>query len=254
MGIKSVLIPAGRFQMGCIKGDKDCTDKEYPRHNVKISRGFYMMATEVTQGFYEEIVGSNPSSFNSCGRDCPVENVSWFDAVRMANKLSERIGLEKCYEVTDEGASWKNKDCVGWRLPTEAEWEYAARGGEDYKYAGGNDIDAVGWYNENSMYRTQPVAQKKANGFGVYDMSGNVFEWVFDSGYSKYTSTGSGYRDFLYTVDDPVYVIETKPGRVLRGGSWNFDKNFTRISYRFAVNDTFRLNNLGFRLVRTHFQ
>ena len=126
-GYAAVLIPSGRFTMGCTseQGD-DCWYSEKPSHEVVLSRSYYMMETEVIQGLYKRITGESPSYFGSCGNDCPVENVSWYDAVRFANKLSVKEGLEKCYEIDGFDVKWKDEDCSGWRLPTETEWEYAA--------------------------------------------------------------------------------------------------------------------------------
>ena len=144
-----VYVAGGTFQMGSNSG----YDNEKPVHTVTVS-SFYMDATEVTQAEYRKVMGKNPSRFSGCD-DCPVENVSWHDANEYAKK-------------------------VGKRLPTEAEWEYAARGGnksKGYSYSGSNDLDAVGWYDNNSRSKTHPVAQKQPNELGLYDMSGNVWEW-----------------------------------------------------------------------------
>jgi len=203
-----------------------------------------MMTTEVTQGLYKDVMGSNPSKFSNCGANCPVEKVNWYDAVRMANKLSERDGLVSCYQIgsgSKPSVSWSNKDCTGWRLPTEAEWEYAARGGEDYKYSGSDNMNEVGWYSSNSGRKTHPVGQKKANGYGLYDMSGNVREWVFDSWKREYDSS----------ITDPVYV-DTRPDRVRRGGAWGSLARSMRVSSRDRSSASYPFNrDLGFRFLRT---
>ena len=235
-GYQAVLIPSGTFQMGCTSGDSDCYDFEKPVHTVEISRAFYLMESEVTQGLYESVMGSNPSKFK--GSSLPVEKVSWFDAVEFANKLSVKEGLEECYSISGDNVSWSNKDCNGWRLPTESEWEYAARGSESYKYAGSNNADTVSWTSENSG-KTHKVCGKKRNGYELCDMSGNVYEWVWDwkGAYSSSVEV------------DPKGASEGSD-RVGRGGSWYNVAGRARVSVRGGGSPGVRFDVLGFRLLR----
>lgn len=157
-------------------------------------KDFSILNTEVTQKMYAMVMGENPSDFK--GEDYPVVMVSWYDAIYFCNALSRRFGLEPAYSVdgnTDErkwdkgsikGKINLNDNVDGFRLPYWSEWEYAAKGGENYKYSGSDNLDEVGWYEGNSNRQKHPVAQKKANGYGLYDMSGNVWEWtssIFDT-------------------------------------------------------------------------
>ena len=249
-GYEAILIPKRTFTMGCISEQSNCGDD--PVRQVTISNDFYMMKSEVTQGGYQNVMGSNPSKFKDCGKDCPVEMVNWYDAVKFANALSKKEDLEQCYQIGTyseneygremTAVSWsKGVNCTGWRLPTEAEWEYAARGGENYKYSGSNNIDEVAWYNKNSNNETHSVCSKKVNGFGICDMSGNVFEWVWDL-YEEYSSGSS---------EDPTGST-TGSSRAFRGGGWRKGAGRARVSFRFKTDRPFERDSLkGFRLVRT---
>ncbi len=184
-------------------------------------QNFSILATEVTQELYESVMGKNPSFFRG-ERNLPVENVSWIDAVSFCNELSKKEGLKPCYSYkentntaqwdlyNDEMSKWSadswenfNKNFVcdttatGYRLPTVKEWKYAAKGGQFFKYNGSDNIDEVAWYDENSEEKTHLVAQKAPNGYGLYDMSGNVWEWCWDSspycGKCRYRCGGSWY-------------------------------------------------------------
>lgn len=199
-----------------------------------------ILKTEVTQVLYRAVMGENPSSFR--GDNLPVEKVSWFDSIYFCNKLSEKKGFTPVYSVngSTNSADWnytphkgesidgiveQNKFADGFRLPTEEEWGYAAKGGEDYEYAGSDNLDEVGWYYENSAYNgINPVAQKKANGYGLYDMSGNVWEWCWDNRYS---------------------------GRVIRGGCWASDNSYCIVNYRSSENPDSVSKYRGFRVVRS---
>jgi formylglycine-generating enzyme required for sulfatase activity len=215
-----VLVRGGTFQMG-----SNDYDSEKPIHSVTLP-DFEMGKYPVTQKFWQEIMGSNPSHFKGFD-DCPVEKVSWEDVQEFLKKLNQRH-------------PGKN-----YRLPTEAEWEYAARGGnqsKDYTYAGSNDIAEVAWYFENSGGKTHPVGGKKANELGIYDMSGNVREWCQDVWHGNYQGAptdGSAWD----SGGDGAF-------RVLRGGSWYFSPSHCRAAYRDSRYPTDRNLYHGFRLAR----
>ena len=225
---------------------------------VKIpGKNFEMLRTEVTQELYEAVMGVNPSWFrcdnteldeddlkkiNKSTSDYPVEQISWYDAIYFCNKLSEKKGLQPVYAVDGKTSVRKwgykphNDDKIfdeitqnifadGYRLPTVEEWQYAAKGGENYMYSGSDDIDKVAWCKDNSNGVTHPVAQKKPNGYGLYDMCGNVMECCWDS---------DGYSFRYYC-----------------GGSWyNFDRNCKVDSRRNYYADR-RGSIIGFRLARS---
>jgi formylglycine-generating enzyme required for sulfatase activity len=229
IGMTFVAIAAGSFQMG-----------DGTQHRVSLTKSFLMATTEVTQGQWRAVMGSNPSDFSSCGADCPVEDVSWFDAVKFANALSKKEGLRAAYRISGKSVSW-DKSANGYRLPTEAEWEYAARGGEEHVYSGSNTASTVGWTSENSGGKTHKVAGKRANAWGLYDMSGNVWEWCWDWYGKKYGGSST----------DPVGP-QSGDYRVRRGGSWLSFPASARVANRYRRIPDARSDFLGLRLVRTN--
>lgn len=222
---------------------------------VKIpGKKFEMLKTEVTQELYEYIMYENPSWMK--GSDLPVESVSWYDAIYFCNKLSERVGLEPAYSVNGKTDvySWYytpnhgniisgkitwNTSANGFRFPTLQEWTYAVRGGKNYKYAGGDNVDEVCWYRGNSSGVTHPVAEKKANDYGLYDMTGNVFEWCWDIFYNnslmRCYNGGSVYKfsDFGWDsywgdpAEEQNYAVGFRIVRNVSGNSsaWNPSKS-----------------------------
>ena len=219
IGMEFVTIPAGKFMMGWSPGDKSY-NSDYPRHEVTITKGFELGQYEVTQGQWVKVMGKNPSHFKGDDR-LPVEKVNWNDAQAFIAKLN---ALDDSYR---------------YRLPTEAEWEYAARGGTTGPYYG--DLDVIAWYYSNSGGKTHPVGQKQPNEYGLYDMLGNVWEWCSDW-------YGKGY----YSVSPAADPQGPSSGlrRVLRGGSWYFDSLYAHVSYRDTFFLTLRFSFNGFRVCR----
>jgi formylglycine-generating enzyme required for sulfatase activity len=159
--------------------------------------------------------------------------------VEFCNKLSELEGLEPAYIINGANVTC-NWNAKGYRLPTEAEWEYSARANQEFEYAGSDNVDEVAWYGDNSGYETHPVGQKKPNGFGLYDMSGNVYEWVWD-----------WYGDYSGQNGTDLVGLSSGQYRVNRGGSWNFSARLTRVSFRGINYPGNEDNDLGFRPGRT---
>jgi len=263
-GITMIVLSGGTFEMGCTaaqQADGNCGFDEFPAHSVTLTNDFWMSETEVTQGQWSSVLpGSpNPSGFLSCPEDstgatCPVETVNWYEALAFANAVSSAESLAECYtlsgctntpgndmqcsSVTITSTSGSPYQCAGYRLPTEAEWEYAARAGTDLLYAGSDTVGDVAWYSGNSGSTTHSVATKDPNDWGLYDMSGNVWEWTWDRYGSYYTST------------DPEGP-STGSARVFRGGCWHGSAGLPRVAYRYGNGPDVRFSNLGFRLSRT---
>ena len=214
-----VAIPAGNFEMG---SNSDETN-EKPVHRVTIGHAFAMGKTEVTQKQWRAVMGNNPGYFSNCDDDCPVERVSWNDAQDFLRKLGAKTG--KTY-----------------RLPSEAEWEYACRAGGAQKYCGGNNADSVAWYDRNSKQKTHSVAAKQANAIGLYDMSGNVWEWVADCYHVSYDGA---------PADGSAWTSGCSENRrVLRGGSWDSGSRGLRAAVRYRFDASYRSNDFGLRPVR----
>jgi len=212
-------IPAGMFTMGSPSSESGRSSDE-TQHSVTLTKGYWLMEHEVTQGEWQVVMGSNPSGFTACGPTCPVEQVSWNDAVAFAQKASERDGLT-------------------YALPTEAQWEYAARGGQQTLYSGSDEATSVGWIDANIGSTTHAVCGLSRNGYGLCDMSGNVWEWTSD-----------WYGDYAGNATDPVGAASGSV-RVIRGGSWTLTADGARAALRNRFNPGLRNNNLGFRLSRT---
>jgi formylglycine-generating enzyme required for sulfatase activity len=253
-----VYVPGGSFQMGTVSGGYS---DEQPVHTVTLT-GFYMGKYEVTQAQYQAVMGTNPSQTYGVGDNYPVYYVSWYDALVFCNKLSMMEGLTPAYRINNstDPAAWGNvptsnaTDAVwdavtidsgstGYRLPTEAQWEYAAKGGNgspgNYTYAGSNTVGDVAWYLGNSRSRTHEVGTKAANGLGIYDMSGNVMEWCWDW-YGTYPSTAQ---------TDPLGA-SSGSDRVGRGGDLNKFAGLVRSAIRYDERPNSRPSYIGFRLVR----
>ena len=261
-----VLIPAGSFQMGSNEGN----DANKPVHEVTITKPFYMGKYEVTQAEYEKYCSYresySPWPDYGDGDNYPAYFVSWYDAIVYCNKRSRAEGLTPCYSIDDstvpeewgtvpssEDATWDSVICNwnanGYRLPTEAEWEYAARAGDNtvdsLTYSGTSEVNKLGdyaWYDDNSDNTTHVVGTKKANAYGLYDMSGNVKEWCWNWHTIIYNTETEGGSDPTGASDGSL--------RVNRGGSWNIGSNLCAVSYRGYSDPYDRSNGRGFRVVR----
>ena len=211
-----VVVPAGNFEMGSVN-----VVTEMPMHQVTIAR-FAIGKTEVTQKQWRTIMDTSPSGFPNCG-DCPVEKVSWNDAQEYLQRISKISGQT-------------------YRLPTESEWEYSCRaGGSKSSYCGSEEGDDVAWHLENSGGTTHGVAKKKPNAFGLYDMSGNVWEWVQDCWTDNYQGASA--------IGGARFIPEC-PQRVLRGGSWSFSLKGAKVSKRKGADAIVQMVDIGFRVAR----
>ena len=230
--LSMIFIPSGNFQMGSPSSEADRSDDE-GQHGVRISHGFWMGRYDVTQAQWQAVMGNEPSSFNDHlkGPDLPMVQVSWDDCQRFILRLNGQ----------GKGT---------FRLPTEAEWEYACRAGSLGPRYG--DLDAIAWHLGNSDYETHPGGGKKPNAFGLYDMQGNVWQWCQDW-YGPYHGTvwqwcrdHSLFRDGFQV--DPQGA-RSGPGRVIRGGAWSLDAPDCRSAYRYYHPQDYQNSNLGLRIV-----
>jgi sulfatase modifying factor 1 len=246
-----VLVEAGSFEMGSTNGNSD----EQPVHTVHITRPFYIAKYAVTfeeyDLFCDDTIGIPKPKDRGRGRGAhPVSGVNWYDAVKYCNWLSEKEGLTPCYDVKGK-LTQCHFSANGYRLPTEAEWEYAARGGhksQGYEYAGSNNVDDVGWYEGNSGGQTHHVGQKQPNELGLYDMSGNMFEWCWDW-YGKDYYASSPASDPMGPLSGTgAYIADADRAR--RSGSYREKAVYLRVAFRGADGATYR-GDSGFRLVRT---
>ncbi len=240
------LMPNELIAMVFVKGDSavmgsmspDADPDEFPLRQLNL-KSFYISKFEITQRQWRMIFETNPSRFKD--DDHPVENVSFYDAVEYCNQKSILDGLQPCYEIRDNEFFW-NFDANGYRLPTEAEWEFAAKSGKRYvdePYSGSNDPDQIGWYNLNSNAATNPAGSLNPNQLGIHDLSGNVYEWVWNW-YARYSIST---REFYSGPD-------TGTDKVIRGGSWYHDKHEMRITARNYAKPFIKTNYIGFRVVR----
>ena len=234
IGMKFFTISPGSFNMGCTPELLDCRKGQKPAHTVTLTRGFQIQTTELTQGQYRAVMGENPSLLSSCGSGCPVERVTWYDAIEFANALSRNEGLKPVYSGSGVSIRW-DKSANGYRLPTEAEWEYAARGGQATLHSASNEVSGVTLSDSNSGGRTHNSGAKKSNLADLHDMAGGVWEWCWD-----------WYDGSYYSSSPDADPVGPASGvlRASRGGGG-------QLHGRARVDPTFGYDYIGIRLVRT---
>ncbi|MBN1448324.1 MAG: formylglycine-generating enzyme family protein [Bacteroidetes bacterium] len=239
LNLDMVLIPAGSFTMGDASGTTE--PNERPAHTVSVN-AFFMSSMEISQALYEQVIGFNPSQ--SKGKSKPVEKVTWYDALRFCNALSTRDGFQPVYTDID-GNLTADFSADGYRLPTEAEWEYACRAGTTTPYYTGStkaDLDRCAWYSGNAGDAPRDRGLKEANSFGLYDMHGNVYEWCWDWYGSSY------YSESVNSNPRGPAVGQQK---ICRGGSWFVFEYGCRSSFRSMLEPEYPGIDIGFRIVRT---
>lgn len=249
VGIDMVGICSGTFDMGCTPGQVPCDADESPVRSTTLTRDYFISVTEITEAQFASVMGYNPAvSDYACGDICPpVNHVDWSEAAAFANALSMLEGLPNCYSCTGTGSDVDctppsdTYACTGYRLPTEAEWEAAARCGLDLKYAGSDDVDDVAWHGLDPGFTSRPVAQLDPNACGLYDMSGNVAEWTADGYFSLAYSAGS--------ETDPEEPRTSTP--ITRGGGFFTSPASARVSNRQQTSAREAYVGTGIRLARS---
>jgi len=212
-------------------------------YDIKLS-SFYMAQFTVTQELYQAVVGKNPDNFQGVNR--PVEQVTWYDAVEFCRVLNEKLKINPNPIIKKSDKDYQRQiGALGFRLPTDAEWEYAARGGkyaDDFKFAGSNNLDDVGWYKENNYEETKSVGLKFPNRLCIYDLSGNLRHWCWDLFDNDFLKHNKG-------KENPVCEKSKEDFRLLRGGSWYNNADISRVAYRNYDQPAFRNYGFGFCLV-----
>ncbi len=251
--IRMLSIPAGSFLMGSPSDEEGRYSDEGPQRTVHIS-AFKMSETEVTEKQWENVMGWNDSHFS--GDERPVERVTWFDCVSFCNKLSQADGYAQFYTMTNVGYDDShitsadvscNFDANGYRLPTEAEWEFACRSGTTTRFYTGDsdsDLGRAGWYEGNAGSMTHSVGEKEPNAWGLYDMHGNVCEWCWDWYWSDYYGSQPD-------PDSNPTGPSSGSGRVIRGGSWSLNAQNCHSAHRYRYNPSYRSSSYGFRVARS---
>ncbi len=247
--------PEGEFWMG---SDDDQYEDERPRHKVRMKQRFWMGETQVTQALWQAVMGWNASKFQE-SRQRPAESVTWYDCLLFCNQLSELEGFTPCFtfkEIKKDGNHIENavvewlRNANGYRLATEAEWEYCAKAGTNLIYSGSNHIHEVAWYDHNAKVNgnamTHEVKTKKANAWGLYDMSGNVWEWCMDEWRSNLYEHRSNEN-----VENPISWRNDSSSRIVRGGSYGLNADGCRVTLRSRCVADYRFNHLGLRLLRS---
>ncbi|MEC7986950.1 MAG: formylglycine-generating enzyme family protein [Myxococcota bacterium] len=278
-------VSSGQFRMGALRTDFEATSREYPRHRVRLNYEFLMGCYPVTRLFFRHVMGYFPDDGlfdgdtslreeTTYGKDrewpslsLPVSQVQWLEALCFCNRLSMQEGLEKVYDLPKElmdspssfdrpksiellGRISMNREADGYRLPTEAEWEYAARAGGNHTFAGGYDYTKIGWLQENSHHRRHPVGQKQSNHWGLFDMSGNVWEWCWEA-FASSVAEGERFNRRKGRITLNPVGLGLGVERMSRGGAWNEPKAFAYLAFRHKADGYMRSHVQGFRIVRT---